>query len=58
MHTPDQVPIHAPAPMQARIMVATWQLMRKMPGGEKHVAMTRILHRMTPDEVMDEVGGA
>ncbi len=35
-------------------MVGTWQLVRKLPGGEKMVAMTRILHRTAPDEVMDE----
>ena len=35
--------------------VGTYNLARKMPGGEKLVAMTRILHRTTPDEVMDEV---
>lgn len=40
---------------QARIMVATWNLVREMPGGENLVAMTRVLHRTTPDEVMDEV---
>ena len=33
----------------------TFQLAQKMPGGEKMVAMTRILHRTTPDEIMDEV---
>eukprot|EP00955_Chlamydomonas_euryale_P079255 363275-Chlamydomonas_euryale.AAC.5 len=41
---------------QARIMVGTYNIIRKMPGGDKLVAMTRILHRSTPDEVMDEVG--
>mmetsp|Transcript_8488 Transcript_8488/g.22730 ORF Transcript_8488/g.22730 Transcript_8488/m.22730 type:complete len:389 (+) Transcript_8488:325-1491(+) len=40
---------------QARIMVATWKLARAMPGGEKMVYISRILHRMTPDEVMDEI---
>ncbi len=32
-------------------MVGTFNLMRKMPGGEKLVAMTRILHRQTLDEI-------
>lgn len=41
--------------IQARIMVGTYHIVRKMPGGDKLVAMTRILHRTTPDEVMDEV---
>lgn len=36
-------------------MVGTFNLVRKMPGGEKLVAITRILHRTTPDEVMDEI---
>ncbi|GFH19914.1 uncharacterized protein HaLaN_16946 [Haematococcus lacustris] len=40
---------------QARIMVATWRLVRAMPGGSHLVAMTRVLHRTTPDELMDEV---
>lgn len=40
---------------QARIMVATWHLVRSSPGGGALVAMTRILHRTTPDELMDEV---
>uniref|UniRef100_A0A7S0X0W7 Hydroxyproline O-arabinosyltransferase-like domain-containing protein n=1 Tax=Chlamydomonas leiostraca TaxID=1034604 RepID=A0A7S0X0W7_9CHLO len=40
---------------QARVMVATWHLVRQQPGGEKLVAMTRVLHRTTPDELMDEV---
>ncbi len=35
--------------------VATWHLVRKAPGGSHLVAMTRILHRTTPDELMDEV---
>ena len=33
----------------------TYNVVRKMPGGEKMVAMTRVLHRTTPDEIMDEV---
>ncbi|MEW5298276.1 MAG: hypothetical protein WDW36_001419 [Sanguina aurantia] len=40
---------------QARIMVATYNIVRVQPGGEHLVAMTRILHRVTPDEVMDEI---
>lgn len=40
---------------QARIMVAGFRLAQKMPGGDKMVAMTRILHRTTPDEVMEEI---
>mmetsp|Transcript_27021 Transcript_27021/g.59096 ORF Transcript_27021/g.59096 Transcript_27021/m.59096 type:complete len:635 (+) Transcript_27021:187-2091(+) len=40
---------------QARIMVGTYNIVRKQPGGEKLVAMTRILHRTTPDELMDEI---
>lgn len=35
--------------------VGTYNIVRKMPGGERLVALTRILHRTTPDEVMDEV---
>eukprot|EP00983_Pelagomonas_calceolata_P007924 258860-Pelagomonas_calceolata.AAC.1 len=38
----------------ANCRVATWKLARAMPGGEKMVYISRILHRMTPDEVMDE----
>ncbi|GLC42047.1 hypothetical protein PLESTB_001062400 [Pleodorina starrii] len=41
--------------IQARIMVGTYNIIRKMPGGERLVALTRILHRTTPDEVMDEI---
>lgn len=41
--------------IQARIMVGTYNLVRKMPGGERLVALTRIMHRTKPDEVMDEV---
>lgn len=36
-------------------MVATWNLVRKMRGGDHLVAMTRILHRTTNDELMEEV---
>ncbi|EFJ50516.1 hypothetical protein VOLCADRAFT_88948 [Volvox carteri f. nagariensis] len=41
--------------IQARIMVGTYHMVRKMPGGERLVALTRILHRTAPDEVMDEI---
>ncbi|GFR47682.1 hypothetical protein Agub_g9430 [Astrephomene gubernaculifera] len=41
--------------IQARVMVGTYNIVRKMPGGERLVALTRILHRSTPDEVMDEI---
>lgn len=41
--------------IQARIMVGTYNLVRKMPGGERLVALTRIMHRTKPDEVMDEI---
>ena len=40
---------------QARIMVGGFRLAQKMPGGDKMVALTRILHRTTPDEVMEEI---
>ena len=33
----------------------TYKLVQKMPGGENMVGFTRILHRTTPDAVMDEV---
>ena len=38
-----------------RIAYATYKLMLAMPGGERHVGFTRILHRTQPDELMDEV---
>lgn len=34
----------------------TYKLVQKMPGGEKLTGFTRILHRVKPDECMDEVG--
>lgn len=40
---------------QARIMIGTYRLVKKMPGGEKLVALTRILHRTKPDDMMDEI---
>ena len=33
----------------------TYKLVQKMPGGERMVAFTRILHRTEPDSIMDEV---
>ena len=33
----------------------TYKLVQQMPGGEKMVAFTRILHRQKPDVLMDEV---
>ena len=33
----------------------TYKLVKNMAGGEKLVAFTRILHRQTPDVLMDEV---
>ena len=40
-----------------RIAYATYNIMRKMPGGEKHVAFTRILHRTDRDKdvLADEI---
>ena len=40
---------------QTRIAYATYQLTAAMPGGEHQVAFTRILHRQTPDILMEEV---
>eukprot|EP00873_Tetraselmis_striata_P027120 jgi/Tetstr1/447384/TSEL_034820.t2 len=40
---------------QTRIMYATYRKVQKMPGGERLVAFTRILHRTKPDVLMDEV---
>lgn len=40
---------------QLRIMYGTYQLVQKMPGGEKLVAFTRILHRQQPDVLMSEI---
>ena len=33
----------------------TYKLVQQMPGGDKLTGFTRILHRSTPDELMDEV---
>lgn len=40
---------------QMRIAYATYNLMKEMPGGGRHVAFTRILHRTKDDELMDEI---
>jgi hypothetical protein len=42
---------------QLRIAYATYKLIQKMPGGERHVAFTRILHRTKPDHpgIMAEI---
>lgn len=48
---------HALSPplSQARIMIGTWRIARALPGGSHMVAITRVLHRTTPDELMEEV---
>ena len=38
-----------------RIAFATYNIIRTMPGGDIHVAFTRILHRTKPDELVDEI---
>ena len=38
-----------------RIAWATYNLILAMPGGERHVAFTRVLHRTKDDELMDEM---
>ncbi len=50
----SRVPAHIPDQLTP-CRVATWKLARAQPGGEKMVYISRILHRMTNDEVMDEV---
>lgn len=40
---------------QGRIMYGTYKLVQQMPGGDKLTGFTRILHRSTPDELMDEI---
>lgn len=40
---------------QMRIAYATYNLIKEMPGGSRHVAFTRILHRTKDDELMDEI---
>lgn len=40
---------------QTRILMGTYELIRQMPGGEKHVGLTRILHRSKPDILMNAI---
>eukprot|EP00891_Asterochloris_glomerata_P007790 jgi/Astpho2/7790/fgenesh1_pm.00117_%23_7_t len=40
---------------QTRIMYGTYNKAQQLPGGERLAAFTRILHRTTPDILMDEV---
>lgn len=40
---------------QTRILLGTYELMRSMPGGQKFVAFTRILHRTKPDILINYV---
>lgn len=40
---------------QSRIMYATYKLVQTEKGGDKLIAMTRILHRTKPDVLMDEI---
>eukprot|EP00877_Chromochloris_zofingiensis_P015145 jgi/Chrzof1/9885/Cz04g19190.t1 len=40
---------------QARIMYGTYKLVQKQPDGDKLTGFTRVLHRMTDDEVMGEI---
>ncbi|KAG2438731.1 hypothetical protein HXX76_005276 [Chlamydomonas incerta] len=40
---------------QGRIMYGTYKLVQKMPGGDKLTGFTRILHRMKPDDLMNEI---
>lgn len=40
---------------QLRIAYGTYKLVQAMPGGERHVAFTRILHRTKPDQLMGEI---
>ena len=58
--TRTPIPLHAPHPAclqnyQLRIAYATYKLIQQMPGGERHVAFTRILHRTKPDQLMEEI---
>lgn len=48
LHPPNHPPT-PPQNYQLRIAYATYQLVQRMPGGERHVAFTRILHRTAPD---------
>lgn len=38
-----------------RIAWATWKLVREMPGGEKMVEFTRVLHRTRDDALVEEI---
>ncbi|EFJ51470.1 hypothetical protein VOLCADRAFT_103500 [Volvox carteri f. nagariensis] len=40
---------------QEPCVYGTYKLVQKMPGGDKLTGFTRILHRMKPDELMDEI---
>jgi hypothetical protein len=40
---------------QTRIAYSTYKIMAAMPGGEQHVAFTRVLHRTKDDNLMEEV---
>mmetsp|Transcript_5534 Transcript_5534/g.20170 ORF Transcript_5534/g.20170 Transcript_5534/m.20170 type:complete len:517 (-) Transcript_5534:1235-2785(-) len=40
---------------QARIMYGTYQIASQEPGGEMMLYFTRVLHRRTDDELMDEI---
>lgn len=40
---------------QLRIAYATYKLVQRMPGGDRHAAFTRILHRTKPDSLMGEI---
>eukprot|EP00195_Chlamydomonas_chlamydogama_P009547 CAMPEP_0202895500 /NCGR_PEP_ID=MMETSP1392-20130828/4679_1 /ASSEMBLY_ACC=CAM_ASM_000868 /TAXON_ID=225041 /ORGANISM="Chlamydomonas chlamydogama, Strain SAG 11-48b" /LENGTH=453 /DNA_ID=CAMNT_0049580525 /DNA_START=68 /DNA_END=1426 /DNA_ORIENTATION=+ len=40
---------------QTRILWGTYNVAKKMPGGEKLTGFTRILHRTVPDVLMDEI---
>ncbi|KAG1662465.1 hypothetical protein FOA52_009673 [Chlamydomonas sp. UWO 241] len=41
--------------LQSRILYASYNLVRQMPGGEKMTGFTRILHRTVPDLLMEEI---
>ena len=40
---------------QMRVMYATFKIAQRQPGGASMVAFTRILHRVHPDALMDEI---
>jgi hypothetical protein len=66
---PSLLPTHPPTPpthppthpagrlqnYQLRIAYATYKLVQAMPGGERHVGFTRVLHRTKPDPLMGEI---